>query len=196
MAPTSCGCGRCSVDFTEDHRIGKEILAGVADQYRKLRNTFRYLLGALDGFAEDERVALEAMPELERYMLALLAQLDARLRTAVDGLRLQRLHARAGRLLQRGSVGLLLRYPQGQPLLRRRRPIPSAAPIAPCSTRCSTRWSAGRRRCWCSRPRKCGARAIPRRAACICSNGRRSPTVADDALVERWTQLARAARRR
>ena len=45
------------VDFTEDHRIGKEILAGVADQYRKLRNTFRYLLGALDGFSEDERVA-------------------------------------------------------------------------------------------------------------------------------------------
>ena len=45
-----------SVDFTEDHRIGKEILAGVADQYRKLRNTFRYLLGALDGFSEDERL--------------------------------------------------------------------------------------------------------------------------------------------
>ena len=42
-----------SVDFTEDHRIGKEILAGVADQYRKLRNTFRYLLGALD---DDEHV--------------------------------------------------------------------------------------------------------------------------------------------
>ena len=72
-----------SVDFTEDHRIGKEILAGVADQYRKLRNTFRYLLGALDGFGEDERVAVEAMPELERYMLSLLAELDATLRTAV-----------------------------------------------------------------------------------------------------------------
>jgi isoleucyl-tRNA synthetase len=38
-----------TVDFTEDHRIGKEILQGVSDQYRKLRNTFRYLLGALDG---------------------------------------------------------------------------------------------------------------------------------------------------
>ena len=73
-----------SVDFTEDHRIGKEILAGVADQYRKLRNTFRYLLGALEGFSEDERVTPEAMPELERYMLSLLAGLDARLRTAVD----------------------------------------------------------------------------------------------------------------
>jgi len=72
-----------SVDFTEDHRIGKEILAGVSDQYRKLRNSFRYLLGALDGFDEAERVAPEDMPELERYMLALLARLDATLRQAV-----------------------------------------------------------------------------------------------------------------
>jgi isoleucyl-tRNA synthetase len=73
-----------SVDFTEDHRIGKEILAGVADQYRKLRNTFRYLLGALEGFSDDERVGVEQMPELERYMLHLLAELDAKLRTAVE----------------------------------------------------------------------------------------------------------------
>ena len=73
-----------SVDFTEDHRIGKEILAGVADQYRKLRNTFRYLLGALEGFSEDERIGFDEMPELERYMLALTAELDARLRKAVD----------------------------------------------------------------------------------------------------------------
>ncbi|MCY7338681.1 MAG: class I tRNA ligase family protein, partial [Sphingomonas bacterium] len=72
-----------SVDFTEDHRIGKEILAGVADQYRKLRNTFRYLLGALDGYDDSERVAVAEMPELERYMLSLLAGLDATLRQAV-----------------------------------------------------------------------------------------------------------------
>jgi isoleucyl-tRNA synthetase len=74
-----------SVDFTEDHRIGKEILTGVADQYRKLRNTFRYLLGALDGFGEEERVTdVGAMPELERYMLSLLGELDQRLRAAVE----------------------------------------------------------------------------------------------------------------
>ncbi|OZA94084.1 MAG: isoleucine--tRNA ligase [Erythrobacter sp. 34-65-8] len=72
-----------SVDFTEDHRIGDEILKGVGDQYRKLRNTFRYLLGALDGFSEAERVAdVAAMPELERYVLALLGQVDATLRQA------------------------------------------------------------------------------------------------------------------
>ncbi|MEO6716582.1 MAG: class I tRNA ligase family protein, partial [Novosphingobium sp.] len=72
-----------SVDYTEDHRIGDEILKGVADQYRKLRNTFRYLLGALEGFSEAERVEVAAMPELERYVLALLAKLDATLRQAV-----------------------------------------------------------------------------------------------------------------
>jgi isoleucyl-tRNA synthetase len=72
-----------SVDYTEDHRIGDEILKGVADQYRKLRNTFRYLLGALEGFSEAERVGVDAMPELERYVLALLAKLDATLRQAV-----------------------------------------------------------------------------------------------------------------
>jgi isoleucyl-tRNA synthetase len=74
-----------SVDFTEDHRIGKEILAGVADQYRKLRNTFRYLLGALEGFSEEERQDdVTAYPELERYMLHLTAELDAKLRQAVE----------------------------------------------------------------------------------------------------------------
>jgi len=74
-----------SVDFTEDHRIGDEILKGVADQYRKLRNTFRYLLGALDGFSEEERITdVAAMPELERYMLSLLADLDAKMHRAVD----------------------------------------------------------------------------------------------------------------
>ena len=70
-----------SVDFTEDHRIGDEILKGVGDQYRKLRNTFRYLLGALDGFVGDMSDA-GALPELEVYILALLAELDGKLRAA------------------------------------------------------------------------------------------------------------------
>jgi isoleucyl-tRNA synthetase len=73
-----------SVDFTEDHRIGKEILSGVSDQYRKLRNSFRYMLGALEGFSDAEKVAVADMPELERYVLHLLADMDAKLRQAVD----------------------------------------------------------------------------------------------------------------
>ena len=73
-----------TVDFTEDHRIGKEILQGVSDQYRQLRNTFRYLLGALDGFSDAEKVVVADMPELERYMLHLLADMNVKLRQAVD----------------------------------------------------------------------------------------------------------------
>jgi isoleucyl-tRNA synthetase len=73
-----------SVDFTEDHRIGKEILSGVSDQYRKLRNSFRYMLGALEGFSEAEKVAVAEMPELERYVLNVLADMDGKLRQAVD----------------------------------------------------------------------------------------------------------------
>ena len=73
-----------SVDYTEDHRIGPEILKGVADQYRKLRNTFRYLLGALDGYGTAEALPVADMPELEHYMLTLLAGLDGELRRATD----------------------------------------------------------------------------------------------------------------
>jgi len=72
-----------SVDFTEDHRIGDEILKGVGDQYRKLRNTFRYLLGALDGFVGDMSDAGE-LPELEVYVLALLKELDGKLKAAAE----------------------------------------------------------------------------------------------------------------
>ncbi len=71
-----------SVDFTEDHRIGDEILKGVGDQYRRLRNTFRYLLGALDGFVGDMSDSGE-IPELELYVLSLLSELDGKLKQAV-----------------------------------------------------------------------------------------------------------------
>ncbi|MFN5243931.1 MAG: isoleucine--tRNA ligase [Novosphingobium sp.] len=74
-----------TVDFTEDHRIGDEILKGVSDQYRKLRNTFRYLLGALDGYDHAvEGVDVAQMPELERYMLGQLKRLDTTIRAAID----------------------------------------------------------------------------------------------------------------
>ncbi len=73
-----------TVDYTEDHRIGDEILKGVADQYRKLRNTFRYMLGALDGFSDAEKVTTADMPELEKYILHLLADMDGKLKTAIN----------------------------------------------------------------------------------------------------------------
>jgi isoleucyl-tRNA synthetase len=108
-----------SVDFTEDHRIGDEILKGVADQYRKLRNTFRYLLGALDGFARRSgcRCGRNARAGALCAGAAGAAGCDAE--NGCRDLRFQHLRPRADRFLQRGPVGVLLRYPQGQPLLRR-----------------------------------------------------------------------------
>jgi isoleucyl-tRNA synthetase len=68
------------VDFTVDQRIGPEILKGVADSYRRLRNTMRFLLGNLAGFSDAEKVAPQDMPELERWVLHRLAELDAEVR--------------------------------------------------------------------------------------------------------------------
>ncbi|WP_296612571.1 isoleucine--tRNA ligase [Sphingomonas sp.] len=79
-----------SVDYFEDVRIGKEVLATTSDAYRKLRNTFRYLLGALDGFGEAERVAPKDMPQLELYVLDLLGKLDVELKAATDAFEFNR----------------------------------------------------------------------------------------------------------
>ncbi|HEY0413531.1 MAG TPA: isoleucine--tRNA ligase [Allosphingosinicella sp.] len=79
-----------STDYFEDVRIGKAVLATTTDAYRKLRNTFRYLLGALDGFTEAERVPAAAMPELERWVLHRMAELDKELREAVEGFEFNR----------------------------------------------------------------------------------------------------------
>jgi isoleucyl-tRNA synthetase len=71
------------VDYSEDQRIGKTILATTTDAYRKLRNTTRYLLGALAGFDEAERVTDYAdFPPLEKYILHRLWELDAQVRAA------------------------------------------------------------------------------------------------------------------
>ncbi len=71
-----------SLDYTEDPRISKEIIATAVDGYRKLRNTVRYLLGALAGHSPTEKVPLEDVPGLERYMLHRLAELDREVREA------------------------------------------------------------------------------------------------------------------
>ncbi len=67
-------------DYTADLRIGDEILKGVADSYRRLRNTLRYMLGSLSDFTESDRVEPADMPELERWVLHRLAELDVKVR--------------------------------------------------------------------------------------------------------------------
>ncbi|MDH3911694.1 MAG: isoleucine--tRNA ligase [Rhodospirillales bacterium] len=71
-------------DYTTDLRFGPEILRHQTDAYRRLRNTLRYLIGNLAGFDEAERVAVEQMPELERWVLHRLWELDEIVRRDCD----------------------------------------------------------------------------------------------------------------
>jgi isoleucyl-tRNA synthetase len=71
-----------SADYWDDTRISDEIIKGTVETYRKLRNTLRYLLGALDGYTAAEAVEAKDMPGLERFILHRLAELDGEVRAA------------------------------------------------------------------------------------------------------------------
>ena len=73
-----------SADYTEDLRISDEIIKGAVENYRRLRNTMRYLLGALHGYTADEAVLPVEMPSLETWVLHRLAELDETVRKAYD----------------------------------------------------------------------------------------------------------------
>ena len=60
-----------SENYREDIRVSNEILKRLTESYRKIRNTFRYLLGNLHDFdPEKDRVPVDALPEIDRYILS------------------------------------------------------------------------------------------------------------------------------
>ncbi len=71
-----------SVDYSDDQRIGPEILKTVSDNYRKLRNTIRWMLGTLAHYSQKDAVGFKNMGELERLMLHRLAELHGHIREA------------------------------------------------------------------------------------------------------------------
>jgi isoleucyl-tRNA synthetase len=62
--------------------MGNDIIQSNTDAYRRLRNTVRFMLANLEGFDDAERIAADKMPELERFVLAKLAEIDAIVRDA------------------------------------------------------------------------------------------------------------------
>ncbi|MFT3732055.1 MAG: isoleucine--tRNA ligase [Hyphomicrobium sp.] len=73
-------------DYSDDLRIGPEILKTFSETYRKLRNTLRWMLGALAHFKPEDAVPFTAMKpfELERLMLHRLVELDHDIRKAYE----------------------------------------------------------------------------------------------------------------
>jgi len=70
-------------DTAQALRIGPAILKQQAELYRRIRNTLRWILGGLDGFSDAEKLPYAELPELERWVLHRLSELDARVREAV-----------------------------------------------------------------------------------------------------------------
>ena len=74
----------CS-DFTQDLKIGKNILKQLGDIYRKMRNTLRYMLGALSDYdPENEVVEYSKLPVLEKWVLHLITEIHAQLSKCIE----------------------------------------------------------------------------------------------------------------
>ena len=134
------------------------------------------------------------MPELERYVLHLLAELDAELRAAVDDFDFNRYVARADRLLQRGSVAPSSSISARTASIATRRPTPKRRAYRTVLDTCSTRWCAGWRRCCASPPRRCGGRASRPRlgaSARMAGDRRRRGATMRSARAGRWSARSR-----
>ena len=65
-----------SSDYSDDLKIGPEIIKSNADSYRRLRNSLRFILGNLDNFEDSEKIKFSDLPELDQYILGRLTVLE------------------------------------------------------------------------------------------------------------------------
>ncbi|WP_254493678.1 isoleucine--tRNA ligase [Bartonella sp. B1099] len=72
-----------TTDYWEDQRLGKKILQTNVDSYRKLRNAIRWMLGTL-AYDEGEEISYSALPDLEKFILHRLFELDQLINHAYD----------------------------------------------------------------------------------------------------------------
>ena len=84
-----------SVDFREDVMASDELMQRVADSYRKIRNTFRYILGSLDSFdPATDAVPFAEMHPLDQYILLRAAEATRDVREHYDAFVFHRLYQR------------------------------------------------------------------------------------------------------
>jgi len=82
-----------SVDFREDMAASENLMARCAEIYKKLRNTFRFLLGNLAGFdPAKDRVAESELLPLDRYMLARTRELTEKILGWYDAFEFHRIY--------------------------------------------------------------------------------------------------------
>jgi isoleucyl-tRNA synthetase len=81
-------------DYSDDMRIGPEILKTFVETYRKLRNTIRWMLGSLAHYEPENTLGWQAMGDIEKLMLHRLAELDREIRDAYETFDYKRVVAR------------------------------------------------------------------------------------------------------
>ena len=70
-------------DYYDDLKLDNNILQSQTDSYRRVRNTFRYLIGNLDGFTNEEKIGEEDFPDLEKFILHRLWEVDKTIQECV-----------------------------------------------------------------------------------------------------------------
>ena len=100
-----------SSDYSEDLRIGPEIVQRQADAYRRLRNTLRFLLGNLASFDDSERLEHKELPQLERWVRHRLWTLDGQVRRNVNDFRFHEMFTALYNFCTVDLSAVLLRYP-------------------------------------------------------------------------------------
>ena len=141
-----CGCGRPRWISAKTCAFRETILTRLVDAYRKLRNTFRYMLGNLSDFdpQNDDRCRPANCTELDQWILLRAEDLVARCRGWYDELRVSQGLPRGLRFRHGGSERGLLRRAEGPALHLGRRNRKRGAARRPRSIVCWTRWCA----CW------------------------------------------------
>jgi isoleucyl-tRNA synthetase len=96
-----------SSDYAEDLRIDKSILTQHAESYRKIRNTFRFILGNLkDNYQKQDfaKLDFQKLDELEQYILHKLHVID---KSVKDNLKNYNFHKLSRELLNFCTLGLI-----------------------------------------------------------------------------------------
>ena len=136
-----------SVDSTRTCACRETILTRLVEAYRKLRNTFRYMLGNLSDFdPATDAVPAGELTELDQWILLRAEDLVARCRAWYDDFEFHKVYHARLRLRDGGPELRLLRRAEGPALYLAPRNRRRGAARRPRSTGCSTPWSA------CSRP--------------------------------------------
>jgi isoleucyl-tRNA synthetase len=171
-----------SSDFTEDLRIGQDIIKANVEAYRRLRNTVRFMLANLAGFDEKERIGYSQMPELERYMLARLAELDGIVTAAYAEFDFGLVNSTLFNFCTNDLSAFYFDSARTR-FIATRLPARAAVPPALSPTRFSVASSPGSRPSSASPWRKPGRRVLASMTACICRIFSRRPP---NGPIRRW----------